>query len=369
MSKWNFRALEIDQEGKTIFVDLSPARKEKIGEYTEALETAAKSNIANPSFSKYFVRESVKTVYSRAIPAGNIEYGLCQALHGEESAVASFRAQWGRTKDKEIILGSVAGNRDDVATPHEKRRTIQLEDFGVDKKIVLGIIAGSPGNIATPCGNCRDILLEDFGDNLEIVSGAPNGGLAIVTNMKQYLCPDFRETPVSSIPSDVMARCKIAIRRGAQLVNDAYSPKDVRPERRYHALIKTQNKTYIGARDIMCDYHPVYALRDAIRQARRNNDPFVHSVVIVCEDFGGGIPQVMYKDRQHLLELNLQAELVTGKENDPTILIMTHNPRGKIVSAWLTTVKKWLPLPFTPRNFGPEFIEGLTKYFKGLKKP
>lgn len=115
----------------------------------------------------------------------------------------------------------------------------------------------------------------------------------------------------------------------------------------------------------MCDYHPVYALRDAIRQARRANDPFAQSVVIVSEDFGDKrAPQVMYKDRQHLLELNLQAELLAGKENNPPVWLATYGAQRRVTAAWRTSVKEWIPFPFIPRNFGQDFIEYLTSYFQ-----
>lgn len=335
MGKWDFRTIRLNHKGDTELVDLSSAQKERINKYTEALEIAAKSVVANPPFSNYFVKESIGLVSDEMVPAGNIEYGICQALHGEESAVAAFRARYGRIHTEEIVLGIVAGN---------------------------------PGNIATPCGNCRDIMLEDLGQNFEIVSGTADGGTAVVANMSHYLFSDFRSSAVADVSPDTLEKIKVAIRQGAVLINDAYSPKSIHPERRYHALVNTRSSNYVGARDVMCEYHPIYALRDAIRQARRANDPFVQSVIIVCEDFGGGVPHVMYKDRQHLVELNLQAELLTRKENDPPVFLATYDNQEQVVGAWQTSVKEWIPLVFTPRNFGPEFIEYLTGYFKNLRR-
>lgn len=333
MSKWDFKTILLNSNGGTELVDLSSTQETRIKKYAEALEVAATSVVANPPFSNYFVKESIGLISGEMVPAGNIEYGICQALHAEESAIAAFRARYGRTHIKEIVLG---------------------------------IVAGSPGNIATPCGNCRDIMLEDLGASFEVVSGAEDGGIAVVANMSHYLFSGFRSLGVANVPSDVLEKIRVAILQGAQLVNDAYSPKSIHPERRYHALITTRSNSFVGARDVMCEYHPIYAIRDAIRQARRANDPFVQSVVIVCEDFGGGAPHVMYKDRQHLVELNLQAELLTGQENDPPVFIATYDNQGQIVSAWQTSVKEWIPLVFTPSNFGQEFVEHLTEYFRGL---
>lgn len=337
MSKWSFKAVRLGPGREVELVDLSLAQAARIQEYTRALRAAARSTVAKPLFSNYFVRESIGPRDGKPKPAGNIEYGLCQSLHGEESAVTAFRTHYGR---------------------------------GGSRKPLLGIIAGSPGNIATPCGNCRDILLDDLGSDFEIVSGAADGGIAIVTKMRDYLFPSPRKIGRLDAKPEVLTRMRIAIRDGELLVNDAYSPKDKHPERRYHALIATTSANFVGARDVMCEYHPIYPLRDAVRQARRADSPFVRFAVIVCEDFGGRPPHVMYKDRQHLFELNLQGELLMDQECDPPVYLATYNSQTKkIVSVWRTSVKEWLPLPFSPRNFGQAFVDHLTKYFEGLRSP
>jgi len=233
-----------------------------------------------------------------------------------------------------------------------------------DKNIILGIVAVNPGDTASPCGNCRDIMLEDLGQDFEIVCGAPGGGIAVVTKMNDYLFSDFKKVAVKNISPDLVESAILTIKAGERLVNDAYSPPQLHPERRYHASVITNIHIFFGTRDVMCDYHPIYALRDAIRQARRAKDPFIQAVIIVCEDFGGGAPHVMYKDRQHLLELNFQVELLNGKEVDPPVYLMTYQKDTKnIVAIWKTSVKEWMPDVFTPRNFGPEFVKYLTKYF------
>lgn len=331
MGKWNFKNARLNASGCMSLEDISPKQKARVNKYTKALEVATKSAVANPPFSNYFVKVGVGAVRGKMLPGGNIEYGICQALHGEESAVAAFRSHYGRKK---------VGNA------------------------VLRIIAGNPGSITTPCGNCRDIMLEDLGADFEIVSGAASGGVAVVAKMSQYLFYGFGSLAVGNLHPDTLCKMKVAIHEGALLVNDAYSPEHVHPERRYHALITTRHNSFVGARDVMCDYHPIYALRDATRQARRANDPYVHSVYIVCEDFDGRPPHVMYKDRQHLLELNLQAELLTGEENNPPVFLATYDAQRRVTRAWETSVKEWLPFPFIPRAFGKEFIENLTNYYQ-----
>ena len=256
--------------------------------------------------------------------SGNIEYGLCQALHGEESAVAALRSFYGRTSGKEVIHAIVAGN---------------------------------PGNIASPCGNCRDIMLEDLGESLEIVCGTPEGGIAVVATMEHYLFSEFRSLIYEDLPMRVAAQIEMAIQEGDRLVSDPYAPSHIRPERRYHALIQAEAGVYCGGRDVKCEYHPIYALRDAQRAAGRACDPFVRWVLIVCEDFGGGAPHVMYKDRQHLLEFNLEGGRMRSERNDPPVYLVTYSPDAHHVTGiWQTSVKEWLPYPFTPENFGEEFM-------------
>lgn len=121
----------------------------------------------------------------------------------------------------------------------------------------------------------------------------------------------------------------------------------------------------------MCDYHPIYAGRDAVRQAIRNFDPFISKLVVVRHTTPNTTlfkaPHVMYKDRQHLLELNLQAELILDKEQDPPVFLINYqveNTRPRVIDAWTTTLKTWLPFPFTARNFGPEFLQFLEKYYQ-----
>src|SRR3989344_7066743 len=101
-------------------------------------------------------------------------------------------------------------------------------------------------------------------------------------------------------------------------LDDGYSPPNVHPERRYFAGVFGQKDIHVGALDLMCEYHPIYPLRDAIRDARRKKDVRFGSVVIVGQDTSEALsdipPHVMYKDRQHLMEANLRQELIDGIE-------------------------------------------------------
>ena len=299
MGSWLFKSLLVKPDGAPELVELNLAQLRRIPLYAEALRVAADSLFQN----RLFPVTSCARYWNgwAGVPAGNIEYGLCQALHGEESAVAASRSRFSR----------FGWN--------------STEDF------VLGFSSHSNGDSSiSPCGNCRDILLEEFGAGLEIVAGAGDGGLAVVSKLSDYLFDSPRELIWAEIPPYLVDSMLPIILDAEGLANDAYSPKNTCPERRYHALLMTKSGVYVGARDVMCDYHPVYALYDAVRQARRARDPFVRLVVVFCEECGS-VPQVMYKDRQHLFELNLQGELVSGTEADPPVFLLTYAPEDKRV--------------------------------------
>ncbi len=345
--KWDFKTLSPGKVPHTI-VDLREDQQGKISKYNEALLAAAESKVPSPKFSNYFVLESVVTD-SHTVPAGNIEYGLCQAIHGEESAVAVHRAR--------------------------------LSSHGGDSKdLVLGGISSSPKDGFNACGNCRDVMLDGFGTDFEIATGPSEGGLAIVMPMEMLLFNPENQIDINSrnrmkvvgelgmSKGDFQEIVSKTLKQGKLLTNDPYSPPNVNPERKYFATIVTKNNLFHGGRDVMVDYHPIYALRDAIRQARRSNDSSVESVIVVAEDPNINMPQVMYKDRQHLLEYNLQGELVTGNEKDPPIFLVGHDDKGKITNVLKTSVKEWLPMPFNPRDFGDEFVKYLGGYHKNRVK-
>jgi len=310
--------------------ELTPAQRKRIRSYERAITVAAKSQVPNPPFSNYFVQTSVGTAGGDVVPAGNIEYVICQALHGEESAVAAFRARYGR-----------------------RRKTGQP---------ILAFSTSASAQGLAMCGNCRDIVLEDLGPNTEVVAGNPRGGLAIVTGFDQCLVDEFASCEVD--PTIFGSWVTQTWSRGQDLVSDPYSPTGVHDERKYAALVMTLTGHYFGARDIKCDYHPIYALRDALRAAERARDPHVVWALIVGEGDGSRPPHVIYKDRQHLMEMTLYTGLLNDfPEYNPLVHLATVDPvQGRITGSWRTTVHDWLPLAFSPRAFGPEYLKTLTEW-------
>ena len=342
MARWEFKALELNKDGTQKLVALSPDQQMRVPAYASFLEAARSSHVPNPRWSNYRVREGIGRLGEGAFQAGNIEYGYCKSLHGEPSASVIFR--------------SARGN----AFPAEG----------------VGIVLPRSGEAAPPCGNCRDFMLDEFGKEFEIVSGSAEGGIAVVAELHQYLFENFFRLSLEydfasgailpelgMSPMALESKVWLTVREGKQLTYDSYAQSDPYPERRYAATVFTTRGYFAGGHDVMCDLDPTYALGDAIRQARRVGDSQFWCAVIVGEGSGERPPHVMYKDRQHLLELNIQAELTWDEEGNPPVLLATHQG-DTITGLWKTSVKEWLPLPFSPYAFGPEFVEHLRKYFQ-----
>lgn len=325
MKNWEFKNILVRVDGKLFFTELSEEQKKIIPDYIEALRTALSSDVPRPPFSNYLCKESIGSIDGLKLAAGNMEYGVCEAIHGETAAAAAFRSFYRRK--------------------------------GENQKLVLGIAADQLGEVPALCGDCRDLLLDEFGPYFEIVSGILDGGLATVINMRNYLFFDFERINGNCVNRTILGYFeKIRDHKKTKNIeHDVYS-SNIHPERKYYVMIDTSIGEYFGALDVMCDYHPIYPLRDAIRQVRRENSSFaIKSVHILFENLKDGVlPHVMYRDRQHLLELNAQAEQFCQKEMNPPVFLFD-SQGGQLVSMYKTTVKQWLPFAFVPQAFSNNF--------------
>jgi cytidine deaminase len=329
MNDWNFMEIRCSESG-SVYHELTGDQRGRVPMYVDALKAAATSRATYPIISNFHVRGAVLFPGMETIRVGNVEYGWGKALHMEEMVVAAARC-----------LGV-----DTVTSP-----------------TVLAIISSEPSTIIAPCGNCRDILLETFGTNLEIVCGSPDGGIATVIPFRQVLHGSFdRVNWNDDVPEEVRTVLPVALDNAKSLVNDAYSPESYAPERRYGAFLQAENEFYAGAHDVMCDFHPIYALRDAIRQAIRAHDTNVRFVLITCELPASRPPHVLYKDRQHLLELLIQSEHADTDIIDPPVYLVSHDHEGTVLSCWETRPSRWLPMPFSTRDFGSEFMRHFRLY-------
>ncbi len=345
--KWDFKTIKRPVAGAVELIDLPPEKSKRMSivAYGNALRIAAQSQVPNPKFSNYFVRGGIG--HELGYEAGNIEYGLCQALHCEESAVNAWRAN--RLRFPGVLAFS------------SKREEVSVNNI-------------------TPCGNCRDIMRDELGPDFDIVCGSPNGGLAIVMSVSDFLLEEYRPFDVytqsfeDKLPGlkansyTLRNLAQITLRSGQLQAYDPYSPAGVHPERRYYVHLLTEKRGYFGTRYVGCDYHPMYPVEHAVMQAFVSKDVYIRALIVVTENGQGVPPHVMYRDRQQLLaELNTAAEVMTGREQDPPVYLLsldgTH-PGFEVTGCWVTSVKQWLPFPFAPTAFGDEFMTHLKQYYK-----
>lgn len=314
--------------------------QEFLAPYYEALlARATEANCASPVFSGYHVNGCIATGELTFAHGGNIEYGHYQALHLEEATVAAL-----------------ASRQNSITNPVPP---------------VLAIVAGhGPGTLETitmPCGNCRDILRDTVGEGCIILLGTPDGGTGVVATLADTLFDRYARVPLDR--TDVMdtwvAR---TIREGGALMDNPYFNPDKCPLRNYVVALTTgkgaaSDQTYFGGTNNDEDFHPDYPVEIALLQAKFARDPYVRSLVVTAVGDGSAPPDVMYRDRQRLLGAVIRRELLTGKRYDLPVRLFTHT-NGKLTGAWKTSAEEWLPLPFSPRNFGSEFLAGYTAYLK-----
>lgn len=291
MPKWEFFELDTDNNPVPF------AEKDLMPWLGAAIQRAASSKVPDPKFSQYFVnctslvidKKSSTLALHELVRGGNIEYGLCQALHGEESLVAALKSRIEMTADK-------------------------LSDYIV---MVAFSSKHEDGGVPTCCGNCRDIMRDALPSNTMIFAGNPNGGKVIVARLWNLMGDEYHKSSVVCekrlyLKPEIMrylgdiSRVESMVSECMKLENDIYFPGKPNPGRRYYAMIGLPGHIYLGAHDVMCDYHPIYAIRDAVRQVRRHShikrDGLLFNYALVASEHY--FPDVMYKDRQHLLELN-----------------------------------------------------------------
>ncbi|MEK7618959.1 MAG: hypothetical protein AAB416_01800 [Patescibacteria group bacterium] len=310
------------------------------------LEDAACVSCARPLYSGFHVQGSITSwPWDASVPlrSGNVEYGYYQATHNEEAAVVAHLATHNPGNPHPPILALVNGD-------HE----------------------GSLETLTMPCGNCRDILRDVIGPTCALIIGTLGGGTAIFARLEDILFDRYAPQPIPLFGSGVERVIRAIVRQGMRLRKNPYGREGKFSLREYTVCILTGSSgayssgRYIGAHRVGADFHPYYAGEIAVMQAEYARDPFLEKIIIAVQGDGSAPPDVLYRDRQCLAEFSLECELVTDKESGNTpVELYTHTEQG-ISGAWTTTLAEWLPLPFTPRSFGQEFLEGYTTYLKNL---
>ncbi len=338
MPNWKLSRLKVEA-GKPSVGAMTEFDGKTIKCLESALRIAAASNCTKPVFSRYHVKGMITTENKKGFPqSGNIEYGNCQALHNEEMAVAALISRCNSSE--------VSGTR--VLT------------------IVSGKGEGSLENLTMPCGNCRDILRDVIGEDCLIVSGTEDGGTAIVAKLSDCLFERYSSVEKSKLVG-LIPEIKKLIWKAAEIQDNPYNNLSTGqrfPLRNYYAQVfagqsKNELSSFLGALDVPADFHAIYPIEDALRAAKRNRALVLKGVKVISFGSGKNPPDVMYRDRQRLLEAAFDTELLIGERCNPEVLLVTVDmfDVSRITGAWRTTVEEWLPFPFSPRCFGAEFLE------------
>ncbi len=282
----------------------------------------AKFAKAYPEQSGFFVRTAGITKKGEMWTGGNKEYGHSDAfIHGETAVVSGLKDL---TNDPIEII---AWYREKETGPR---------DFG------------------RPCGNCRDILRKYCDPNLILLNGNENA--VVYTRLKDFLFEDFRKINLDHIETGSVE----AALKGLFGGNDIYLPERMKNEPYGVALVSRSGEIWKGGHYTNVGYDSVTPLLSTII-SWKNSYPNgaiskrhleLSKVVVVSQS---GMPNVFYRDRQAILELDevlrkftkspcpLQVELVHATKDDRGNMI--------IYEARRTNVEKWLPHPFSPGAF------------------
>lgn len=354
--QWELVGLKL-VDGAPVYTPLTEKQQARVADYQQVLQVAADSDLAHPIYSGFHVQEAIGPIGkpklnrnqlaenreygeyealhdmpAKKFPSGNLEYGKNKALHGEEFSVVMFEANY----------------------------------QNYDGDLVLAVI--TPG-IASCCGNCRDILLDMLNghpERLEIVNGTVDGGKAPVYSFKTMLFEDYMPYIPDKVTEAAIDLEIDLIKKRAKEYNPYAGQNDLYPERNYRAGIRSQVDFYPAAFHGFADFHPTYPLTRAILQAEVHDDIFINNVVILTKNEEGNPPNVMYADRQHLLEQNQIQEDILEREIDPPVFLVNETSQGRQI--WRTSIKEWLPFPFSADKFGEDFRKYFADYNRNFLK-
>ncbi|GEM_PF-1519600 len=339
MPNWELMRLVVAKNGEHSLRPLTKAERLMAPYYLMLLTRASEAKSGNPIFSGYHVKGCMGAGELAIAQSENVESGNFDSLHLEVAASAA--------------LASRQNSIEHPVTPV--------------LAIVAGRGAGTLEKFAMPCGGCRDFLRDTVGEDCVIICATPDGGTAVIATLADVLFENYARVPLDRLDVLTIAVAQTIGEGEALMDNPFYDPQKC-PLRNYFISITTgesdiSDRMYFGAMSNEEDFHPIYPAEDAIRAMRRAKDPYIKSVLIVAEGDGATPPSVMYRDRQRLLGAAIRREILTGKHYDPPARLFTHTD-GRITGAWKTSVKEWLPLPFSVKNFGPKFLSAYVAHLK-----
>lgn len=281
---------------------------------------AAKRSHAAPSQSGYHVRAVGVTRDGAHVHGGNMEYGHNDAfIHGESAVVSNALAQHGEVDLKTLAFYNEALSPEDL--------------------------------VVYPCGNCRDILQEYVSPDMLVVAG--NESIIKLGRFASYLHDEYEEGPRSS-RLDSFDELEAAV-VGLEAAVTAYAPTDV-ARNVYSAVLTTHSTLTAGAHYTGPHYRSLTAGEQAVTKYQFSQpEQDLQQAVFATYGTADELPEVFYRDRQALLDLDDTLQLVTGrKEPLPVVLLTLDRETRKIVNAARTDSSSWLPYPFKATAFGME---------------
>lgn len=294
---------------------------EKVKLYRYLLSQAARAK-AYPSQSGFHVRTAGVTKGGHFWMGGNKEYAHSHAfVHGETAVVSGLRDML----------------RDDPieAIAWFKEGEVTEADFG------------------RPCGNCRDVMNAYCSPDLILLNGNENS--FVYTRLRDFLFNDFRRLNMDHVSSGDVSAALNGVKGG----NDVYLPDSMKSSIYGAALVSRNGTRWVGKHYTNVGYDGVTPGLSAVI-GWNNSYPLgsisethlsLSKIVIASEH---QIPDVFYRDRQALLEMDeilrryknrapLRIDLVHAKKDERGNMVIYETRR--------TNTEEWLPHPFSPGAF------------------
>lgn len=293
-------------------------REEEIERF-RTLILEAKEAKAYPSQSGFHVLAAALTEDGRVVTGGNKEYAFSDAfVHGETAVISHVMDECG--------------------------------DVGI--KAIAFYSAGeiTQGSSACPCGNCRDVMRQYCSPDMVLLEG--NEHHAVMSRFGDYLFEDYHAADPEKVG---WVGVNGALRALGESIT-VYLPENLKRRVYGVALVAQNDQIWRGSLYTNAGYDAVTPALSAVQSWRntlpligRENHLRLDSIVVAGNE---GIPDVLYRDRQALLELDEALMLHTGRKTPLPVFLIHMGAQGELIEAKGTDTKEWLPHPFSPVSFG-----------------
>ncbi|NTV23559.1 MAG: hypothetical protein HGA85_04250 [Nanoarchaeota archaeon] len=257
-----------------------------------------------------------KTLRRYTFLGGNFEYGLGRGVHGEHSSLTHAAQE----------IGHALNNYWRIVT----------------------LYIDVPGRCA-PCGDCRDFMLSLYepmtrglpllGENFEIVSSDENR--FYVVKFPELLFPLNKMKMAQPSEVAMVLEYQEANEMARKSVHAPWLPAWLAN----YTAVAAVGKGVPGSLFVGVDFHGTYPIGSILSKLIEGEvDPEkIEYLAIISED-QDNLPEVLYKDRQDSLYLNTVLAAARKQDDlDLPVYIVSEKGFGR-----KTSVKEWLPMPFSP---------------------